>query len=179
MIFRLVLVLALVAAGSVASPLGAQALRNHNSNAPVDFDADHAEFQDQAKRAMLTGNVNIRQGDLTLTAARMTIAYTGTATGGHPDINRVDAAGGVTVHSPSESASGAFATYDLTRRIITMIGGVTLNQGANVLRGGRLVIDLTSGRSIIDGRSSSAGAGGTTTSGGRVSGRFSVPQRTN
>ena len=169
------LALLILVSGSVTG----QALRNHNTNAPVDFEADHIEVQDQAKRAMLTGNVNIRQGDLTLTAARMTIAYTGTVTGGHPDINRLDAAGGVTVHSPSENASGAFATYDLNRRIITMLGGVTLNQGANVLRGGRLVIDLASGRSIVDGRSSGGGTSGTTTGGGRVSGTFSVPQRSN
>lgn len=171
---RLAFALVLLAAG----PAAGQALRNHNSNAPVDFEADHIEVQDRANRALLTGNVNIRQGDLTLTAARMTIAYTGTVSGGRPDINRLDAAGGVTVRSPSENASGEFATYDLNRRIITMLGGVTLNQGANVLRGGRLVIDLTSGRSIVDGRSSSV-PGAVTGGGGRVSGRFNVPQRSN
>ena len=175
MIARIPVMLVLLA----AVPATGQALRNHNTNAPVDFEADHIEVQDQAKRAMLSGNVNIRQGDLTLRAARMTIAYTGTVTGGNPDINRLDASGGVTVRSPSETASGEFATYDLNRRIITMLGGVTLNQGANVLRGGRLVIDLTSGRSIIDGRSSGPTGSATTGGGGRVSGRFSVPQRSN
>jgi lipopolysaccharide export system protein LptA len=83
------------------------------------------------------------------------------------------------VRSPSETASGEFATYDLNRRLITMIGGVTLNQGANVLRGGRLVIDLNSGRSVIDGRSSGAAPGVIGGTGGRVTGRFSVPQRNN
>lgn len=175
---RIALALALLAAGPATAPAVAQALRNHNTNAPVDFEADQIDVQDRANRANLTGNVNIRQGDLTLTAARMTIAYTGTVSSGNPDINRLDASGGVIVRSPGETASGDFATYDLNRRIITMVGGVTLNQGANVLRGGRLVIDLTSGRSIIDGRSS--GVPGTVTgSGGRVTGRFSVPQRGN
>jgi lipopolysaccharide export system protein LptA len=54
-----------------------------------------------------------------------------------------------------------------------MIGGVTLTQGANRVSGGRLVIDLNSGRSVIDG----GGAPGVSGSGGRVTGRFTVPQR--
>jgi len=37
------------------------------------------------------------------------------------------------------------------------------------------VIDLTSGRSTVDGRA--AGGGGSGVSGGRVSGTFTVPQR--
>ena len=175
---RLALALVLLAAGPATAPAVAQALRNHNTNAPVDFAADNMDVQDQLNRANLTGNVVVKQGDLTLTAARLTMAYTGTVSSGNPNINRLDAAGGVTVRSPSENASGEFATYDLNRRIITMVGGVTLNQGANVLRGGRLVIDLASGRSIMDGRSSGV-PGSITGNGGRVTGRFNVPQRNN
>jgi len=161
----------------------AQALKGHDAKAPVDFAADRIEVQDRSDRAVLSGNVRITQGNLSLDAARMTVAYTGAITNGTPDIQRLDASGGVVVRSTSETARGAFATYDLNRRLITMIGGVTLNQGSNVLRGGRLVIDLTSGRTIVDGRSSGgtqSGAPGTIgNSGGRVTGRFSVPQRNN
>lgn len=168
--------LALVA---VAAPLGGQGLKNHNSNAPVDFEADRIEVQDRADRAVLAGNVKVRQGSLALDAARLTVAYTGALTAGNPTVQRLDASGGVTVRSPGETASGEFASYDLNRRLITMIGGVTLNQGSNVLRGGRLVIDLNSGRSIVDGRSSGGAPGVIGGTGGRVSGRFSVPQRAN
>jgi lipopolysaccharide export system protein LptA len=164
----------------VAAPATSQGLKNHNSNAPVDFEADRIEVQDRANRALLSGNVNVRQGDLTLSAARMTVAYTGAITNGSPSVSRLDASGGVLVRSPTENARGDFATYDLNRRLITMIGGVTLNQGSNTLRGGRLVIDLTSGRSVIDGRAQGAAPGVTgPAAGGRVSGRFSVPQRNN
>lgn len=167
---------------AVASPAMAQALKNHNSNAPIDFAADRIEVQDRADRAVLAGNVNVKQGNLTLASTRLTVAYSGSITNGNPDVNRLDASGGVIVKSPSETARGDFATYDLNRRLITMLGGVTLEQGKNILRGGRLVIDLTSGRSILDGRASGAASGtpgvvsGST---GRVTGRFSVPQRSN
>lgn len=160
----------------VAAPAGAQALKGHNANAPVDFEADRIEVQDRADRAVLVGNVKVRQGNLTLDSARLTVAYTGAITSGNPTVQRLDASGGVVVRSASETASGEFASYDLNRRLITMVGGVTLAQGNNVLRGGRLVIDLNTGRSIVDGQSS-GGAPGVT--GGRVTGRFSVPQRSN
>ena len=161
-------------------PASAQALKGHNANAPVDVDADRIEVQDRADRAIFSGNVKVRQGGLSLDASRLTVAYSGGIAGGSPTIQRLDASGGVTVRSASETARGNFAIYDLNRRLITMIGGVTLNQGTNVVRGGRLVIDLTSGRSVIDGSSVGTGGPGVTgSSGGRVTGRFSVPQRSN
>ena len=93
---------------------------------------------------------------------------------------RIDATGGVTVTRGSETASGDVAIYDFNRRIITMVGAVALRRGTDTLNGGRLVIDLASGVSSVDGRSagsSGATGQGSTGSGGRVSGSFTVPKR--
>ena len=60
------------------------------------------------------------------------------------------------------------------------IGNVGLRRGSDTLNGGRLVIDLNSGVSSVDGRAGgSSSALGTTGSGrgGRVSGSFSVPKK--
>lgn len=165
--------LGLGASLALASPLVAQALRGHDTSGPVDVEADRIEVQDRADRAIFAGNVRVRQGDLTLNSARLTVAYD-RAAGDGVQIERLDATGGVQVTSPTETARGQYAIYDLNRRQITMIGGVTLNQGANTVRGGRLVIDLDTGRAVVDG---SAVGGGTGSSGGRVTGRFTVPQR--
>jgi lipopolysaccharide export system protein LptA len=157
---------------ALAGPASAQALRGHNANAPVDVSADRIELQDRADRAVFAGNVRVTQSGLSLSAGRVTVAYAGRG-GSGVAIQRIDASGGVTVKSATETARGNIAIYDLNRRLITMIGGVTLEQGANRVSGGRLVIDLNSGRSVIDG----GGAPGVTNSGGRVTGRFTVPQR--
>lgn len=161
-----------------ASPAMAQgavsALKGHDSNAPVDVAADRIELQDRSDRAVMSGNVNVQQGSLNLTAQRLTVAYSSTA---GTQIQRLDAAGGVTVRSPSETARAEFAIYDLNRRLITMLGGVVLTRGGSEVRGGRLVIDLTSGRATVDGNAVGGGAG-TGAQGGRVTGRFTVPQRT-
>lgn len=164
-------------ASTLACNANAQALKGHNTNAPVDFAADRIEVQDKANRAVLAGNVHVTQGNMVLDAARMTVAYTGQMQGGSPSVQRLDASGGVTVRSPDQTARGNFGIYDLNRRIITMLGAVTLIQGVNTVRGGRLVIDLNSGRSVMDGSAVGGAAGTTANTGGRVTGRFTVPQR--
>ena len=149
----------------------------HNSNAPVDFDAGSIEVQDRADRVVLAGGVTVTQAGLTVKAPRMTVAYTRS---GGTDVNRLDATGGVTVNKGDETAKGNVAIYDLDKRLITMVGNVQLNQGGNHLTGGRLVIDLNSGRATVDGRGAARGPDGNPITGGtngRVTGTFSVPQR--
>jgi lipopolysaccharide export system protein LptA len=160
--------------GTAIGQGGASALRGHNSNAPVDVAADRIEVQDRADRAVFSGNVVARQADLSLTAPRLTVAY---SNNGGIEIDRIDATGGVTVRSPSETAVGQYAIYDLDSRLITLIGGVTLTRGESQVRGGRLVIDLRSGRAVVDGRAAGEGPAGTGSEGGRVTGTFTVPQR--
>ena len=168
------LVLGLAGAARAQSG-GTSALRNHNSDAPVDVSADRIELQDRANRATFSGNVRVRQAEMTMDAARMTVAYAKAATGSDPQVKRIDAAGGVIVTSPTETARGSSGIYDLDRRLITLIGNVRLTRGTNNIDGGRLVIDLTTGRSTVDGHGAGGNAAG---SGGRVTGRFTVPKRT-
>lgn len=175
---RTMILAGLAGAAAIAAPALGQALRNHNASGPVDVEADRIEVQDRSDRAVFSGNVRVRQGGMTLDAARLTVAYASNRGSGNDgiDIQRLDASGGVVVRTSTETARGSVAIYDLNRRLITMVGGVTLEQGANRVNGGRLVIDLNSGRSVIDG---SAVGGGNVTSGagGRVTGRFTVPER--
>jgi lipopolysaccharide export system protein LptA len=171
----LVLIYCSVVAGAATPALsqnGTSALRNHDTDAPVSVAADRIEVQERADRAVFSGNVVAKQAELTMTASRVTLAYTNA---GSIQIKRIDASGGVTVRSPSETARGSYAIYDLGSRLITMLGGVTLTRGESNVNGARLVIDLTTGRAVMDG---GGGATGTTvTSGGRVTGTFTVPQR--
>jgi lipopolysaccharide export system protein LptA len=159
----------------LAVPASGQALRGHNSNAPVDVAADRIEVQDRADRAIFSGNVQVKQAGLSLSAPRLTVAYS--SAGGGTEIERLDATGGVFVRSATETARGNIAIYDLPRRIITMVGGVELTKGGSNVRGGRLVIDLNSGRSVVDGSAVGGAPGvGGSSSGGRVTGRFTVKQ---
>ncbi len=164
--------LALAAAPAAFGQGAGSALKGHDTDAPVDVAADRIEVQDRADRAIFTGNVEVRQGSLQLSTARLTVAY---ANVGGIEIERLEASGGVTLRSPSETARSQFAIYDLDRRLVTMIGGVTLVRGQSRVQGGRLVLDLDSGRAVMDG--GIPGAPGTGETGGRVTGRFTVPRR--
>jgi len=165
----------------LAAPAGAQgvsALRGHDSNAPIDISSDRIEVQDRADRAIWVGNVHVVQGDMVMDSARMTVAYSkATTPGANPQIKRIDASGNVTVVSRTERARGNFGIYDLDKRVITLIGGVVLTRAGNTVSGARMVIDLDSGRATVDGNAVGGGSTGSS-AGGRVTGRFSVPNRT-
>ena len=170
---RISLLVAGLASLSIASVAIAQgatsALKGHNADADIDVTAERIEAQDRADRAIFSGNVKVRQGELTLDTQRLTVNYT---TVGGLDIKRLDASGGVVVRSPSETAKGNFGIYDTDRKLITLIGAVQLNRGGSQINGQRLTIDLSSGRAVVDG-----GQAGIGQSGGRVTGHFTVPKK--
>ncbi|MDP9055851.1 MAG: OstA family protein [Pseudomonadota bacterium] len=161
-------VLAMVMAGVSGAVLipavnAASGLGPHDSNAPVNYQADRIELMEKANRVTLSGNVVITQGDLTMHAPRAVVAYTNQ---GSMKIQRLDATGGVTVLRGDETARGDVATYDFNARIITMVGNVVVERGKDdVQRSARLVIDLNTHLTTTD-----AGPGG------RVSGTFAVPK---
>lgn len=158
-----------VAALSFGSVAGAQNIAGFNTNQPVSFSADRIELQDRQNRVVLSGGVQISQGDLRLSAERTTISYTDAGT---LEIQRLDATGNVVVTRGTERASGAAGVYDFNRKIIVLSGGVNLRRGTDSLSGGRLTIDLNTGLSSVDG----SGGGSGTNGDGRVSGTFAVPQ---
>jgi lipopolysaccharide export system protein LptA len=169
------IILATTLATSAAAQVTNQsvsALKGHNSNAPVDVTAERIEVQDRADRAIFAGNVHVAQAEMTLDAPRLTVAYSGNQGGStNVQIHRLDAAGGVVVKSPSETARGDFGIYDLDRKLITLVGNVQLEREQSRVNGARLVIDLDSGRAVVDG-----GPPGVNQNGGRVTGHFIVPQ---
>jgi lipopolysaccharide export system protein LptA len=156
----------------------AQSLPNHNSSAPIDVSAEALDVASRAGRASYIGNVVVRQDRLTIRAARVSVAFT---TGQSVDINRVEATGTVTVSADDLNARSNVALYDLDTRLITMIGDVVLTQRGNRLTGNRLVINVGSGRATLTGSTSTGGSGdpdsGQAAQAGRVTGRFTVPQR--
>ena len=143
--------------------------RSHNTNAPVDVDAGRIVAQNRQDRVVFSGNVVVRQANLTVRSARMQLNYLNST---ELELQRITASGGVTVSRGNERATGSTAVYDFGRRIITLVGDVQLRQGPNSLSGERLVIDLDTGVSSVDGRSSGGGATVEETSQGRVKARF-------
>jgi lipopolysaccharide export system protein LptA len=158
---------------AVGTAHGAGGLSGHNSNAPVNYEADRIDLDDKANHVVLSGHVVITQAELKMTAARTLVDYTNN---GSLKIKLINSTGGVVVTRNNESAVGDVGTYDFDRRVIVMSGNVTLRRGTDVSHGARLVVDLNTGLSNFVGGAARPGAV-TGPTPGRVSGSFSVPDK--
>jgi lipopolysaccharide export system protein LptA len=124
----------------------------HDSAAPIEITADALEVRQAEQVAIFTGQVVAGQGTLRLTAQRLLVRYAQDGGGeGGGDIDSLRAEGDVFLTSGAETASGAWADYDVARGLVTMGGGVTLTQGANAIRGERLAVDLNAGTGRVEG----------------------------
>ncbi|HTO66688.1 MAG TPA: LptA/OstA family protein [Bradyrhizobium sp.] len=70
--------------------------------------------------------------------------------GGASSIKRLEARGDVKVTQKDQVVTGEKAVFDTKTNLITMLGGVVLTQGGNVLRGDRLLVDMTTGVSRVE-----------------------------
>src|SRR5205807_9518328 len=70
--------------------------------------------------------------------------------GGSSSFKRLEAHGNVVVTQKDQVMTGETAVFDTKSNLITMLGGVVLTQGKNVLRGDRLLVDMTTGVSRVE-----------------------------
>jgi len=90
------------------------------------------------------------QGDQAAPAAAQTMKAAAPGPGGSSQISRLEARGGVTVVQKDQTATGDSALFDMKTNTVTLQGNVVVSQGPNVMRGERLVVDLTTGVSRVD-----------------------------
>jgi len=134
--------------------------KNHDQ--PVKIDSASLEVRDKDKMATFSGDVHLSQGDTTLSCKTLVVYYedhSRAATlkaaqpgpGGQQQISRLEAKGGVTVKQKDQTATGSTGVFDMKTNTVTLSGNVVVTQGQNVLRGERLIVDLTSGVSRVEG----------------------------
>ena len=147
------------AAPSAGVPNAVQGF-SRNRDKPVQIEATTLEVRDKQKIATFTGNVHVVQGDTTMRCKVLVVHYDGdsqnsmkSATpgpGGSQQITRLEAKGGVVVTQSEQTATGDTGLFDMRANTITLLGNVVVSQGKNVLRGERLVVDMTTGVSKVD-----------------------------
>lgn len=146
-------------------------LEGHDTEQPIDIVADRLEVNQDEQWAIFEGEVEAIQGDLKFTTESLKVYYETKSGKDDPSIARLDAEGHIRLESPTESAEGEFAVYDVKARTITIFGGVELRREDSVVTGERLEIDLETGLTKFDGSIFDASS----RTAGRVSGRFSLP----
>ncbi len=134
---------------------------SQNRDEPVKIRAAALELREKDKMATFTGDVYVLQGDTEMRCKQLVVFYeeeTGTRTvkaadpgpGGDRQISRIEAKGNVVVVQKDQNATGDAATFNMRENTVTLVGNVVVTRGADVLRGQRLVVDLTSGVSKMD-----------------------------
>jgi lipopolysaccharide export system protein LptA len=160
-----------------------------NRDVPVKIEATTLEVRDKDKVATFLGNVHLVQGDTTMRCKSLVVYYEDNrdkdknkdkktagsgmkaaepGPGGQQQIRRIEAKGGVHVTQKDQFATGETGIFDMTTNTVTLMGNVVVTRGKDILRGHRLVVDLTTGVSRME-----AGRPGQ----GRVEGLFQPSQR--
>ncbi len=145
-------------------------------SAPIEIAADQLDVDDAKHTATFRGDVVAQQGEFVIRTSEMAATYAGgakladvAAAPGQPaagaagngaqkdkdqaatQLTRIDARKNVVVTSKDGNmARGDWATFDAKANTVTVGGDVTLSRGESLVRGTRLVIDMTSGETTID-----------------------------
>jgi len=147
---------------------------SQNRDQPIQIEAASLEMRDKKKEATFAGNVKVVQGDTTMTSKTLVVFYDSSSgqaapaptpakgtksapmqsatpgPGGSSSIKRLEAKGSVVVTQKEQVVTGETAIFDTKANLITMVGGVVLTQCQNVLRGDRLLVDMTTGVSRVE-----------------------------
>jgi lipopolysaccharide export system protein LptA len=110
---------ALLASASGAVAQGFNMANDNNEQIQVYAD-DGIEWVSEATRVVARGNAKAVRGTVTVTADTLTAYYRQGASGN--EIWRLDADGNVTIATPTETATGYKATYDLDKAIFVLRG---------------------------------------------------------
>jgi lipopolysaccharide export system protein LptA len=134
----------------VTGPAAAQLAQN--SDAPVDITADELEVANAECLATYRGAAEALQDTVRLRADVLKIFYKSQpAAGGAKgkqcggQLDRMEASGSVFYVTPQQRVRGDAALYSAGSDTITISGDVVAAQGQNVLRGSKLVINVTTG----------------------------------
>jgi lipopolysaccharide export system protein LptA len=138
---------------------------SQNRDQPVKIQAASLEVREKDKQATFSGDVHVINGDTELRCRSLVVFYDddsgGSSSaknmkaadpgpGGEKSIKRIEAKGGVTVVQKDQNAAGDAAIFNMRENIVTLTGNVVVTRGQDVLRGQRLVVDLTNGVSKMD-----------------------------
>jgi lipopolysaccharide export system protein LptA len=127
---------------------------------PIRITAASFEVRDKSKLATFSGNVHVIQGALNLQSNTLVVFYEEAAgvkkvadsDRSQQQIRRVEVRGSVVVTQKDQRATADQADFDMRDNLLTLNGSVVVVSCENVMRGERLIVDLTTGISRMEGR---------------------------
>jgi lipopolysaccharide export system protein LptA len=124
---------------------------------PIHIEADRMESNPQKDVIVFSGNVRAEQGDVILTAEKMTVNYFAAETGQKEPqglankIKNILAQGNVEIIKGDLVATGNNMTYFSVERKVSISGNATAWQAQNRVSGENITLYLEEGRSVVEG----------------------------
>jgi lipopolysaccharide export system protein LptA len=130
---------------------------------PIHIVSDRLDAYSEKRMIVFSGNAVATQGARTIRSDRLTLHYKEEKkSGGRPvseaeamgNVERVEAAGHVTITEGDRVVTGEMAVFDQDARKITMTGSAVMREGASVIRGDRIIVFLDENRGVVEGAES-------------------------
>ena len=120
---------------------------------PVEIESKSLEFNARENIAVFRGDVVTTQGDVVMHSAVLRIEFpqSGGTMGGVERPRSVVAEGDVRIAQGTRVARGNRAEFDEAKRVLVLSGDAVLHEGANQVRGERIVVYLDEDRSMVEG----------------------------
>ena len=135
-----------------------------NRDKPVNIKAASLEVRDKEKVATFSGDVHVVQGDTDMQCKTLVVYYEDSSKdskdavktaqpgpAGTNQIRRMEARGNVVVKQKDQIATGDRGDFDMRTNTVVLSGTVVVTKGQDVMRGERLVVNLTDGVSRMEG----------------------------
>jgi lipopolysaccharide export system protein LptA len=124
--------------------------KKHNSNLPIEIEADNLTIDDKSNAAIFVGNVKAKQGDLRLTSGKLIVHYKRAVKEIDKQSNQIKKIVAykdvfISNEKNSETANSEEAIYEMDNETLELNRNVTLTQGQNIVKGERLIYNGRTG----------------------------------
>lgn len=133
------------------------------SDSPLHIASDRMEVMQKERMILFEGHVEIRQDDLSITAARMRVfgSASGKEKGKEKDpqnammekIDRIEVEGDVRISQRDKLATSDKAVYYHQDRKIVLMGRPVVSQGRDKVQGRLITLYIDEGKSVVEGGS--------------------------
>lgn len=112
---------------------------------PIDITAERLDVDEQGGSAVFTGQVVVKQGDMTVYAEKL-IVYRDRKS---EQVERIEASGGVRVVQQDRVGTAQQATFYQQEEKLVLIGDAKVQQGQNLVSGEEIILFLKENRSLV------------------------------
>jgi lipopolysaccharide export system protein LptA len=131
---------------------------------PIQIVSDRLDAYNEKRMVVFSGNAVATQGERTIRSDVLTLYYkeekkpavpsaapSNAESEGPGELERVEAKGHVTISEGDRIVTGEEGIYEQDAQKITMTGNAVLREGANIIRGDKVVVFLNENRGMVEG----------------------------